>query len=108
MSFVFIPSRDMRSLGGASLDTLRYFPLVDSEKTLNGPYLPWNEIFSLQIFSRLAPLHVRSYEPIRHVYRALGAGFQGRRVPLLLRVLGLQSSLTPQYDFSLEYPLHAV
>ena len=93
MSFIFIPSRDMRNLGGASLDTFRYFPLVDSEKTLNGPYLPWNEIFSLQIFSRLALLHVRSYEPIRHVYRALGAGLQGRRV--LLLVLGLQCSLTP-------------
>ena len=49
--------------------------------------------FSLQIFSRLAPLHVRSYEPIRHVYRALVEGLQDRRV--LLLVLGLHSSLTP-------------
>ena len=31
VSFIFIPSRDLTSLRGASIDTFRYFPLVNSE-----------------------------------------------------------------------------
>ena len=105
-SFIFVPSRDLRSLRGASLDTFRYFPLENSEKPLHGPFLPSNEHFSQDFFTRLAPLHWGSYTPIRHQYRALVPGLQARRVPLI--VLGLQSNMITQYDFTLDCPRHAV
>ena len=50
MCFIFIPSRDLTSLRGASIDTFRYFPLVNSEKPLNGPHPRLKDIFPNRCF----------------------------------------------------------
>ena len=54
-SFIFAPSRDMRSLRGASLDTFRCFPFRNSENHFLAHFPLQTSIFPKIYFYRVSP-----------------------------------------------------